>query len=478
MLDEIILSNLVRNTEFRSRVASHLVPDHFGESKALAAAILVLAKKYKDDPKAAQLGFELDSLQAAGKISTEENKRLHDVVTRLYSLETMDTEWLVNASEKFTRDKSIYNAILKAIQVYDKKDTKLSVDDLPALLSNAIAVTFEPDYGAEFADAERRWEKYSTQEERIPFRSDTFNFITNGGAMRKTLNIVQSPINSGKTMKLIDFAAGYLLDGIDVAYFTMEMSEWEILKRIDANLLGIDIAEIEKIPHDDFIAKVQDVNSKTKDRKVGKARLFVKEFATGVGNTTLFGNYLDTLWRTSGFKPDVIIVDYLGICGSNIKGSVSLGSYQHLKNISVELRAFAQKTNTVLWTAMQVNREGMKEGNSGMTATSESMGVPMTADFILGQIRTPEYDAQGKILMTQAKSRYGSVADYPSFPMYVNLKQQRYDDDMVWLDGIKRQKQSGVSSSFSDSAAFVPSSFAGVSGNWVGDSLNSAGLKI
>jgi replicative DNA helicase len=437
MIENIIIGNLLVNPSFRKRTVKHLVPSHFAENERLVEIIQYLTKSFPGEISAAQVGAEIDTLLVKKQISNDERQRLKIVASEMYKSEIVDENWLFKSAETFTRDKSLYHAILDSITIYENKDSKSkkSIHDIPGMVSKALDISFSPKVGIDFANAEDRWEKYNKPEVKIPFRLRTLNLITNKGATRGSLNIVNAPINAGKSMSLFALAADYMSSGFNVAVFTMEMPELEVMKRIDANLLRVPINDVPRIDKPKFIDEIEAVSERS------RGRLKVREYYTGEGNVTLFKQQMEDWFGFDGFKPDVILVDYLGICTSAIPGMLSSGSYAHLKQISVELRALAQWSNTVLWTAMQLNRDGIRSGGSGgMADMSESIGVPMTADFILLLHRSPDLDAIGKVTFHQIKTRYADKTIAPTVTLKLDLACQRFDDDDDFVANLELQK--------------------------------------
>lgn len=433
MIDETILANLLLSTSFRKRVIKHLNADHFAENSHILTIVKKLSQSYPGDIKATQLVAEYENLVVNKTISKEEYNRLKAKTKELFNSEVVEEDWLFKEAEKFTRDKSIYFAILEAIGIYENKDikSKMNINDIPSLVSKAIDINFEPKLGLDFNNAEFRHDEYNKPAIRVPFRLETLNIMTNGGAKKKTLNIVNAKINDGKSMTLFALAADYMAMGYNVAVFTMEMEELEVMQRIDANLLETPINDVPKIEKDKFVSKINNITAES------NGRLKIKEYYTGEGDVHLFKNQLEDWYAEDGFKPDVIVVDYLGICRSVQSGMSSQGSYAHLKQISVELRALAQFTDTVLWTAMQLNRDGIKANGGGMDAMSDSIGVPMTADFIILLQRTPELEVTGKVNIYQIKTRYNEKSKMPSCVLKLNAPCQKFSDDEEFLANLQ-----------------------------------------
>lgn len=430
MIEHVIIGNLLVSPSFRKRIIKHLVPEHFSENSHIVDVIQRMSKNYPGELTSSQVAAELDKLVVQKVIQKDECVRLKTVAAELYKSELADEDWLFDSTEAFTRDKMLYLSILESISIYENKDkkSKKTVRDIPAMLSRAIDLSFSPNVGLDFWQADTRWDEYNKPETRIPFRLKTLNIMTGEGAVRGSLNIVNAPINKGKSMTLFSLAADYMSIGYNVAVFTMEMAELEVMKRIDANMLNTPINEIPKLQKGAFVDAIQKVQQDC------RGRLKVREYYTGEGNVSLFKQQLEDWFAADGFKPDVIVVDYLGICTSAMPGMLGMGSYAHLKQISVELRALAQFSNTVLWTAMQLNREGIRSsGSGGMADMSESIGVPMTADFIIMLHRTPDMDVVGKVNIIQVKTRYADATIVPNALLKLNLATQRFDDDPAFL---------------------------------------------
>lgn len=432
MIERLILGHLLTNISYRKRVIKHLVPSHFGEHSNLIEVIQYIAKKYHMATiSPSVLATEIDDLVVKRIISREHSVSLKTFAAELYSIDQVEEDWLFDKTEQFTKDKSIYSAILEAITIYE--DPKRKITDIPAIMTKALKTSFSPNVGMEFnKDPGERWDKYNSPTVKVPFKIRSLNLATNGGPTKGTLNIINAIINKGKSMTMFALAADYMSLGYNVAIFSMEMSELAVMNRVDASLLRTPINFVSKKERGKFIKEIEDIST------ASNGRLKIKQYFTGEGNAALFRQDIEDWKAYDKFVPDVIFVDYLGICTSSIPGMMAAGSYANLKQISIELRALAQWSDTVLWTAMQLNREGIKSGGAGgMADMSESIGVPMTADLVLLLQRTSELDGMGKAVLHQIKTRFEDASLAPAITLKLNTACQYFEDDPDYLQAME-----------------------------------------
>lgn len=422
--ERLILGGLVLSDDFVRQTVPFLQPEYF-QDKAEQAVFETIKKylhEYNTLPKKTALAIDVKNRDG---LNDKETDYALEVVEDIYTLNVtdLDQKWLVKQAEEFCQSKAIYLAIMKAIAIYDGSEKVLTPHAIPDMIKDAVGITFNSHIGMDlFDDAESRYDYYTKPENKIPFDIDILNKITNGGCGKKTLNVIVAGVNVGKTLSLAHLAAAYMKSGLNVLYISMEMCEQEILKRIDANLLRVSINKIKDLGRDAFMNKIQ----KMKDKTRGKIK--VKEFPPGAATAAHFKHLINELKMKQRFSPDVIIVDYIGITGSSRMKLGQQTSYFYLKAVAEELRALAVETETVLWTAMQITRQGIGSSDVEITDVSESMGIPATADLMLSVSRTEKLDKLGQLLFKQLKNRYGNKAHNLRFVIGVDLdKQTLYD---------------------------------------------------
>lgn len=401
-IEQIILRTLLYNDEISRQILPYLKEEYFStkEDKILFQYVKQFIIKYNTLPTNETIGVSLKD-----NIASDTWEKLSDSL-KYYEKEKdqpIDLNWFLEKTEEFCQEKAIYNAILQSIEILEKKNLKLDKGIIPTLLSDAIGTSFDTHVGHDyFEDASDRYDFYHTAEDKIPFDLDYLNQITNGGISRKTLDLVEGGTNVGKSLFMCHLAASYLTRGLNVLYITLEMAEEWIAKRIDANQFNIPLNDIESIPKDVYLAKIERLHKKT----IGK--LIVKEFPTTGASVIHFRHLLNELKMKKKFVPDIIFVDYLTICASvRIKNASDL--YVYGKCIAEELRGLAVETNTVVWSGTQLNREGHKSSDPNMTNTAESFGINMTADFKIVLITSDDLEQLNQIMIKQQKNRYNSA---------------------------------------------------------------------
>ena len=435
--EHLVLGGLVQSSDFIRDVIPYLEEDYFKDmaDHAVFTTIKKFVTEYSAPPKRTSLMHEISE---SSEISDKVRMDALTVVEEIYDVNIPELEykWLTKQAESFCQNKAIYNAIQKAIGIYDGSEHTLTPHAIPDMLKHAVGISFDTQIGKDlFDDVEARYEYYSSPENRIPFDIDVLNRITSGGCPRKTLNVLVAGINVGKTMGMAHLAASYIKQGLNVLYISMEMSEFEILKRVDANILKTPIQEISKLPREVFVNKIQKIKEKT------HGKLKVKEFPPGAGTAAHFKHVIGELKLKQGFVPDILMIDYLGITGSSRIKMGQHNSYTYLKAVAEELRALAVETQTILWTAMQLNRAGIQSSDVEITDISDSMGVPATADFMLSMSRTEEMDELGQILVKQLKNRYGNKTNEMRFALGVNVDtQSMYDVNQSETDSLVSEK--------------------------------------
>jgi len=376
--------------------------------------------KYNSLPSKEALTLEMDSRD---DLSDEEFSSASSLISQL-DPEEVDRQWLADTTEKWCQEKAIYNAIMNSIQILDGNDKKNDKGAIPTLLSDALGVSFDPNIGHDFIEnADDRYEYYHRVEERIPFDLDYMNRITKGGLPKKSLNIILAGTGVGKSLAMCHMASANLTEGKNVLYITMEMAEEKIAQRIDANLLNVTLDDLGKLSKDMYDKKIERVKGNT------SGKLIVKEYPTASAGSGHFRHLLNELRLKRSFVPDVIYVDYLNICtSSRIKSGAQVNSYTLVKAIAEELRGLAVEFNIPLVSATQTTRSGYTNSDVGLEDTSESFGLPATADFMVALISSEELEDLGQIMVKQLKNRYGDPNLYKRFVVGVDRSKMRLFD--------------------------------------------------
>ena len=435
-LEFTILNNLVTNDQFRRQAFPYLKKEYFEEehNKLLFDLISNFINKYEKCPTKESLAIDL---QNVGSLTDQQFKISLEAIDKV-SDERVDQTWLVDSTEEWCRNRAIYLSLLESIQIADGKDEKKDKGAIPSILSDAIAVSFDNRIGHDyFANYAERFEYYNRVEEKIPFDLSMFNKITKGGLSNKTLNVALAGTGVGKSLFMCHVAAATLLQGKNVLYITCEMSEEKIAERIDANLLGVNIQEIADLPKQIFESKVSKLMKKT------QGKLIIKEYPTASAHVGHFKSLLNELTLKTSFKPDLIFVDYLNICASQrFKGAV-VNSYTYVKAIAEELRGLAVENNVPIISATQTTRSGYGSSDVDLTDTSESFGLPATADFMFALITTEESEQLNQILVKQLKNRYNDPTMNKRFAIGVDRsKMKLYDVEQSAQNDIIEQPPS------------------------------------
>ena len=354
------------------------------------------------------------------------------------SAEEHNLEWLVTETENFCKEKALYNGIMESIQIMDGKSKDKIRTAIPSILSDALAVSFDTNIGHDYLeDSEARYEFYHKTEKRIPFDLEFFNTITNGGTPTKTLNIVMAGTGVGKSLFLCHHAANCLNQGMNVLYITCEMAEERIAERIDANLLDITLDSLRELPKEAYDKKIANL------KQNAKGKLIIKEYPTATANVNHFRVLLDELNLKKKFKPDMIVIDYLNICASSrMKPGANVNSYTFIKAIAEELRGLATERGVPIWSATQVNRIGFASTDIGLEDTSESFGLPATADFMFALISTEKLDEMNQIMVKQLKNRYNDTAINRKFIVGINrAKMKLFDVEQPQLADANQEQE-------------------------------------
>jgi archaellum biogenesis ATPase FlaH len=374
------------------------------------------------------------------------------------SKEESQIQWLVDKTEKFCQEKAIYNAVLASISVLDGKDKTHDKGQIPKILSDALAISFDTSVGHDYLeDSDERYEFYHRKEERIPFDLDYFNKITKGGLPNKTLNIALAGTGVGKSLFMCHVAAGAMSQGFNVLYITMEMAEEKIAERIDANLLNVALDDLMSLPKDMYDKKVAKVKSKV------TGKLIVKEYPTASASATHFRTLLNELNLKKSFVPHIIFIDYLNICcSSRIKAGANINSYTYVKSIAEELRGLAVEYNVPIVSATQTTRSGFTSSDPGLEDTSESFGLPATADFMFALVTSEDLEELGQLMVKQLKNRYNDPTYYKRFTIGVDRSKMRlYDVEQSGQDGLADAGNDKPLNTFGDREMKAKKSFEG-----------------
>lgn len=420
-----ILENLIANEEYARKVLPFIKEEYFQDKneKTIFSEIVSFATKYSKLPTKTSLEVELDNRK---DLTEQQYKDITSIVSS-FTEDVVDIEWLTDTTEKFCKDRAIYNAVVDGISIIEGRDSTRKPDALPSLLTDALAVSFDNRVGHDYLeDASSRFDYYHRVEERIPFDLDYFNKITKGGLPQKTLNIALAGTGVGKSLFMCHMAANCINQGRNVLYITMEMAEERIAERIDANLMNVSIDTLHDLPKQMYEDKIEKLVSKT------KGKLIIKEYPTASAHTNHFRALLQELSIKKSFKPDIIFVDYLNICASSrFKGGSNINSYTLIKSIAEELRGLAVEQNVPIVSATQTTRGGYVSTDIGLEDTSESFGLPATADFMFALISTEEMEELQQITVKQLKNRYNDPTVNKRFVLGIDRsKMKLYDVEL------------------------------------------------
>ena len=423
-IEKVILRNLVYNEEYLRKVIPFIEPDYFNErnERVVFEHITKYVAEYNNLITKEVLLIEIEDRR---DITQEEVKNINGTINELEDIEC-DLEWLSDTTEKWCRDRAIYLALMESIKIADGQDDKQNRDAIPTILSDALSVSFNRNVGHDYLeDYEERYELYNRKESRIQFDLEYFNKITKGGIPNKTLNIALAGTGVGKSLFMCHHASSVLLEGKNVLYITLEMAEEKIAERIDANLLNVNIQEITDLPKPIFESKVTNLAKKT------QGSLIIKEYPTASAHSGHFKALLNELALKKSFKPDIIFIDYLNICASSrYKAGSNVNSYSYIKAIAEELRGLAVEANVPIFSATQTTRSGFASSDVDLTDTSESFGLPATADLMFALISTEELEGLGQIMVKQLKNRYNDPTMNKRFVIGIDRTKMRlYDCD-------------------------------------------------
>jgi len=446
-IEQKIISNLMFNGEFARKTAPFISPDYFLEKpeRAVVRDVLAFFGKYNKMPTPDVVKIELGNRKDLTDKEVDEACR---VVSNL-AADNSDMAWLVDNTEKFCKDRAVYNAILSSIKIIDGKDPQHTQEALPKILQDALSVSFDQHVGHDYlADADMRFDFYHRKEDKLPFDIDLLNKITAGGLNKKSLNCVIAMTGGGKSLFLCHVAASTLMQGKHVLYITMEMSEERIAERIDANLLNLSMDELKAVDKRVFEGRISKIKART------QGTLIIKEYPTAGAHTGHFRALIDELKSKRDFVPDLLIVDYLNICSSaRLKMGASVNSYTYVKSIAEELRGLAVEHDVPCLTATQTNRQGYDNSDIDLTNVSESAGLSSTVDLMLALIRSEELDELNQIMVKQLKNRYADPSNYKRFVVGVDRsKMKLYDVEESAQDGLVDSGQEDNSPLFDKSS--------------------------
>ena len=430
-IETTILRNLVHEEEYSRKVIPFIQPDYFENrtEKVIFEEIAQFIVKYGSAITIEALNIEIDNRTDLTEDEVKETRE----ITRGFSDLPAEYEWLVDTTEKWCRDRAIYLALMESIHIADGNDEKKNRDAIPTILSDALAVSFDNHIGHDYLqDYEERYESYHRKESRIQFDLEYFNKITKGGLPNKTLNIALAGTGVGKSLFMCHLASSVLLEGKNVLYITLEMAEEKIAERIDANLLNVPIQDITDLPKPMFESKVNNISKKT------QGTLIIKEYPTASAHSGHFKALLNELSLKKSFKPDIIFIDYLNICASSrYRQNTSVNSYSYIKAIAEELRGLAVESNLPIVSATQTTRSGYGSSDVDLTDTSESFGLPATADLMFALISTEELEGLNQIMVKQLKNRYNDPTIFKRFVVGIDRAKMRlYDCEQKAQDDI------------------------------------------
>jgi len=421
-IETTILQNLIFSEEYSRKVIPFIQPDFFEDrkEKIIFEEIVSFIVKYGSSITTEALNIEVENRT---DLNDTEAKEIREINQNLKE-SAVDHQWLLDTTEKWCRDRAIYLALMESIHIADGNDEKKNRDAIPNILSDALSVSFDNNVGHDYLlNYEERYEFYHKKEEKIPFDLEYFNKITKGGLPNKTLNIALAGTGVGKSLFMCHVASSVLLQGRNVLYITMEMAEEKIAERIDANLLDISIQDLSDLPKLMFENKVTDVSKKT------QGQLIIKEYPTAGAHSGHFKTLLNELSLKKSFKPDIIFIDYLNICASSrYRASANVNSYSYIKAIAEELRGLAVEANVPIVSATQTTRSGFASSDVDLTDTSESFGLPATADLMFALISTEELEELNQIMVKQLKNRYNDPTIFKRFVIGIDRAKMRLYD--------------------------------------------------
>ena len=422
-VEQVILRNVLTNEQFMRKVLPFIKPEYFqGVYNQLFKEAGKFVGKYNKLPNLDAFKIEIDQSE---KFNDDQYTAAMELLPKIFAQETSDDKWLIDTTEKWCQDRAIHNAIMESISIIDGKHKTLTKNALPDLLTKALAVTFDPSVGHDYIeDVEQRYEFYHMDEERIAFDLDYFNRITKGEVPNKTLNICLAGTGVGKSLFMCHVAGNVLNQGRNVLYITMEMAEERIAERIDANLLNVPLDQLQHISKPMLTSKVEDLVA------THNGKLIIKEYPTGAAHAGHFRALLNELKLKKNFVPEMIFIDYLNICASSrMKGmGGSINSYTYIKAIAEELRGLAVEFDVPIFSATQTTRSGFTSSDPGLEDTSESFGLPATADLMFALVSSEELESLGQVMVKQLKNRYNDPGKHKRFVLGIDRSRMRLYD--------------------------------------------------
>ena len=439
------LSQLLNNEEFNRKVTPFLKKEYFKDrsQQIVFEEINDFVEKYSKPPTQTVLEIEIQNRR---DLSETENTSALELLKSL-DKSKVDYDWLLKTVEQFCKDKAVYNAVVDSIKIIEDKDKNNTPESIPSILSDALAVSFDNHIGHDYIDeSERRFEYYHRKEDRIPFDLEYFNKITKGGLPNKTLNVALAGTGVGKSLFMCHMAASTLMQGKNVLYITLEMAEEKIAERIDANLMNVEIQNLPQLPKMMFNDKLTQIRKKT------SGKLIIKEYPTASAHSGHFRGLIKELAIKKSFKPDIVFIDYLNICASSrFKGGANINSYTIIKSIAEELRGLAVETNVPFMSATQTTRTGFVSSDIGLEDTSESFGLPATADLMFALISTEALEEIGQMQVKQLKNRYNDPSMNKRFVVGVDRSKMRlYDVESQAQEGIVDNGQEKLNREFDE----------------------------
>ena len=435
-VESTILRNLLCSEDFYRKVVPFVKPDYFQDmsERVIFEEIQDFSTKYDKIPTKEVLNI---GLQQRTDLNDDTFKTATNLVENLND-EWVDTEWLLDSTEKWCQERAVYNALLQSIKIADGGDEKLDKGAIPSILQDALAVSFDEYIGHDYVDqALDRYAYYHKDELKMPFDLEKFNLVTKGGLPNKTLNIALAGTGVGKSLFMCHMASACLSQGKNVLYITMEMAEEKIAERIDANLLNVNIKDIGAIPEQLFTSRVGEIGRKT------QGKLIIKEYPTASAHVGHFKGLLSDLNLKKDFKPDIIFIDYLNICASARYRGAIVNSYTYVKGIAEELRGLAVEQDLPIVSATQTTRSGFGSSDPSLEDTSESFGLPATADFMFALVSNEELEQSGRIMVKQLKNRYNDPTFFKRFTVGIDrAKMKLYNvEDSEVTDEVKEEFQ-------------------------------------
>jgi len=433
-IEQTILRNLIYSEDYLRKVLPFLKDEYFTDrtERLIFNEINTFTNAYNSPPSIEAIEL---AIKEKRNLTNDEVEKSESYLKEIVSTKQEESkiQWLVDKTESFVQEKAIYNAVLGSISILEGKDKTHEKGQIPKILSDALAISFDTSVGHDYLEnSDERYEFYHRHEERIPFDLDFFNKITKGGLPAKTLNIALAGTGVGKSLFMCHCAAGVMSLGRNVLYITMEMAEERIAERIDANLLNVSLDDLVSLSKEMYDKKVEKVKAKT------TGKLIIKEYPTASASTTHFRTLLNELYLKKSFRPDIIFVDYLNICcSSRIKAGANVNSYTYVKSIAEELRGLAVEYGVPIVSATQTTRSGFSSSDPGLEDTSESFGLPATADLMFALITSEELEEMGQIMVKQLKNRYNDPTYYKRFTIGIDrAKMKLYDVEQSGQEGL------------------------------------------